>query len=72
MESIIIMKFNFSAKMLHHTVVSCRFSTDTFINSNLELGLMKPAEALRIVDLFSKEIEVEDTHFSLVRLRTCV
>lgn len=33
---------------------------------------MKAADALRLVDFYSKEIEIEDYNLSLVRLRVCV
>lgn len=33
---------------------------------------MKAADALRLVDFYSREIEIEDHNLSLVRLRVCV
>jgi len=45
----------------------------TFLNISVTLSLMKPAEALRLVDFYSREIEIEDiTKMSLARLKVCV
>jgi hypothetical protein len=34
--------------------------------------VMKAADALRLVDFYAQEIEIEDHSLSLVRLRVCV
>ena len=45
----------------------------TFLNISMPLKLMEAAEALRLVDFYSREIEIEDiTKVSLVRLKVCV
>jgi len=37
-----------------------------------DINFMKAAEALRLVDIYSREIEIEETGVSLVRFRVCV